>query len=58
MKMYKRDQELLEDIASYFDMLASDSVAMAMRNLSKRHNLERAKVWREAAANVRSIELS
>lgn len=53
----KRDEALLEDIAGYFDILASDSEAMANRGYSKRENLTRAKVWREAAADVRSIKL-
>lgn len=53
----KRDEALLEDIAGYFDTLASDSEAMALRGYSKRENAIRAKVWREAAADVRSITL-
>lgn len=57
MQTDKRDEALLEDIASYFDVLASDSEAMAARGLSKRENSIRAKVWREAAADVRSIKL-
>lgn len=57
MKTDKRDEALLEDIASYFDMLAGDSEAFASRGWSKRENTIRAKVWREAAADVRSIEL-
>lgn len=57
MQFDKRDEALLEDIASYFEMLASDSEAMAARGYSKRENSIRAKVWREAAADVRSIEL-
>ncbi len=52
-----RDEALLEDIAAYFDILASDSEAMAQRGYSKRTNLIRAGVWREAAADVRSIKL-
>lgn len=52
-----RDEALLEDIAGYFDILASDSEAMARRGYSKRDNTLRAKVWREAAADVRSIKL-
>ena len=58
MKTDKRDKELLEDSASYFDMLAADSEAMAAKwKTGKRENKERAKVLREAAADVRSIEL-
>lgn len=57
MKTDSRDEALLEDIASYFDILASDSEAMARRGYSKRENLTRAKVWREAASDVRSIEI-
>jgi hypothetical protein len=57
MKTDKRDQELLDDIASYFDMLASACEYTAKQNINKHHNLERANVWREAAADVRSIEL-
>ncbi len=52
-----RDEALLEDIAGYFDMLASDSEAMAQRGWAKRENTIRAKVWREAAQDVRSIKL-
>ncbi|MBA3912159.1 MAG: hypothetical protein C0524_20330 [Rhodobacter sp.] len=52
-----RDEALLEDIASLFDAYASDSEAMAKRGYSKRDNGIRAKVWREAAADVRSIKL-
>lgn len=54
----KRDEELLQDIASLFDMYASDSEAFAARGFSKRENTIRAKVWREAAADVRSIKLT
>ena len=52
-----RDEALLEDIAGYFDMLASGSEAMARRGYGKRENSIRAKVWREAAEDVRSIKL-
>ena len=52
-----RDEALLEDIASLFDIYASDSEAMAARGYGKRENGIRAKVWREAAADVRSIKL-
>jgi hypothetical protein len=38
-------------------MYAHDSEAFANRGLDKRRNFERAKVWREAAADVRSIKL-
>ena len=48
----KRDEALLEDVASLFDMYAHDSEAFANRGLDKRRNSERAKVWREAAADV------
>ena len=57
MRTDKRDEALIEDIASYFDMLASNSEAFAARGLSKTRNKLRAEVWREAAADVRSIEL-
>jgi len=57
LKTDKRDEALLEDIAGYFDILASDCDAMVARGLSKRENTCRAKVWREAAADVRSIQL-
>lgn len=57
LKTSARDDALLEDIASYFDILASDSEAMAQRGYNKRENAIRAKVWREAAADVRSIKL-
>jgi len=58
MKTTARDAALIEDIASYFDMLVSDSEAFAARNFgSKKENLRRASQWREAAADVRSIEL-
>ena len=53
----KRDHELLEDIASYFDILARDCETMARRGVQKREQTIRAKVWREAAADVRSIHL-
>jgi hypothetical protein len=54
-----RDYALLEDIASYFETLARDSEAFALRGLgSKKTNLIRAKVWREAAEDVRNIELT
>jgi hypothetical protein len=60
----KRDEALLEDVASLFDIVASlfemyanDSEAIANRGLDMRRNFERAKVWREAAADVRSIKL-
>ena len=60
----KRDEALLEDVASLldtvpslFDMYAHDSEALANRGLDLRRNSERAKVWREAAADVRSIKL-
>ena len=52
-----RDYALLEEIAQYFEILASDSEAMAQRGYSKRDNQTRAKVWREAAADVRSIKI-
>ena len=48
---------LLEEIAILFDIYASDSEAMSARGYSKRDNGIRAKVWREAAADVRSIKL-
>jgi hypothetical protein len=57
MQTTARDEALLEDIAGYFDILASDSEAMVRRGLGKRENAIRAKVWREAAADVRSIKL-
>ena len=58
----KRDEALLEDLASLFDMYAQVSEAfanrgLANRGLDKRRDSERAKVWREAAADVRSIKL-
>ena len=53
----KRDEALLEDVASLFDKYAHDSEALAYRGLDLRRNTERAKVWREAAAEVRSIKL-
>ena len=53
----KRDEALLEDLASLFDMYAQVSEAFANRGLDKRRDSERAKVWREAAADVRSITL-
>lgn len=52
-----RDEALLEEIAHYFDILASDAEAFAARGWQKRENTTRAKVWREAAADVRSIRL-
>ena len=60
----KRDEALLEDVASLldtvaslFDVYAHDSEAFANRGIDKRRNSERAKVWREAADDVRSIKL-
>ena len=53
----KRDEALLEDLASYFDKLAGDNEAMAARNLQRRSNLERARCWRDAAETIRSIKL-
>lgn len=57
LKTSARDEALLEDIAQYFDILASDCEAMVQRGYGKRENGIRAKVWREAAADVRSIKL-
>ena len=58
MRTTERDQDLLDGIAAYFDTLASDSEACLARGIgSKTENRIRAKVWREAAADVRSIEL-
>lgn len=58
LKTDKRDEALLEDIAGYFDILASDSEALAARRIGRiRENKIRAAVWREAAADVRSIKL-
>lgn len=53
-----RDYALLDDIAGYFEVLASDCDAFARRGMDKRRNGIRAKVWREAAADVRSITLT
>lgn len=50
-----RDYALLDEIAEYFDLLASDCEAMVQRRYSKRDNAIRAQVWREAASDVRSI---
>jgi hypothetical protein len=53
-----RDEALLEEIAQYFDTLASDSEAFAQRGLgSKRDNLTRAACWRQAAEDIRGIRL-
>lgn len=57
MKTTARDAALVEEIAAYFDMLASDSEAMAARGYDKKENKRRAGQWREAAADVRTIEL-
>lgn len=57
MQTSARDEALLEEIAVYFDILACDSEAFALSGYSKRANELRAKVWREAAADVRSIKL-
>ena len=61
METDKRDEALLEDIAGYFDILASDSEAMVARQFGSKTDQKvsaiRAKVWREAAADVRSIKL-
>ena len=52
-----RDYALLDEIAEYFDILASDCEAMARRGYSKHENATRAKVWREAAQDVRGIRI-
>ncbi len=52
-----RDEKLLAEIADYFEILASDCDAMIQRGYQKRENTIRAKVWREAAADVRSIKI-
>lgn len=52
-----RDYALLDEIADYFDIRASDCEAMVRRGYSKRENATRAKVWREAASDVRSIRI-
>ena len=57
MQTDKRDEALLEDIAQFFDILASDSAAFAARGYDKRKNLIRAECWRDAAADIRSIKL-
>ena len=53
----KRDEALLEEIAQLFDTYASDSEAFANRGWQKRENKCRAKVWREAAEDIRSIKI-
>ena len=53
----KRDEALLEDVASLFDMYSHDSEAAANRGIDKRRNSERAKMWYEVACIVRSIKL-
>ena len=57
MKTTARDAALVEEIADYFDMLASDSDAFAARGYDRKENTRRAAQWREAAADVRTIEL-
>lgn len=59
MKTSARDQALLDEIAGYFDMLASDSEAFASRRGfgSQTRNKIRAECWREAAEDIRSIQL-
>ena len=57
LKTDKLDEALLEDIAGYFDDLAAACEAMAARGYRKREHATRAKVWREAAADVRTIKL-
>ena len=52
-----RDDALLKEIADYFEILASDCDAMVQRGYGKRENGIRAKVWRQAAADVRSIKI-
>ena len=52
-----RDEALLEDIASLFDIYASDCDAMIRRGIGKREHTIKARVWRDAAADVRSIKL-
>jgi hypothetical protein len=57
MKTSARNQDLLNEIAQYFEILASDSEAMASRGYDRKTNKLRAEVWREAANDIRSIEL-
>jgi len=58
METLARDEDLIEEIAAYFDMLARDSQAFADRKIGgKTRNLTRAECWKEAAEDVRSIRL-
>ena len=57
METDKRDEALLEDIAQYFEILARDSEEMVRRGLQKRDSTIRASVWRQAADDVRAVEL-
>ena len=58
MKTASRDETLLAEIADYFDMLASDCEACAARGIgSKTRNRHRAQALRDAASDVRSIEI-
>jgi hypothetical protein len=52
-----RDEALLEEIARLFDIYAADCDALAACGYSKRDSTIRAKCWREAAEDVRSIRL-
>ena len=49
--------DLLEELAQLFDRYASDSEEFAKRGWSKRENASRAKVWRQAAEDCRSIRI-
>ena len=51
------DEKLLEEIAQTFEVYASDSEAFAARGWQKRKNTIRAKVWREAAEDLRLIRV-
>jgi len=50
-------EDLLEELAYLFEIYASDSEAMAARGISKRESTIRARVWREAAEDCRSIKI-
>lgn len=58
MRTSARDERLLAEIADYLDMLAADCEAFAARGIGSRlRNRARAQAFRDAAEDVRSIEI-
>ena len=58
MKTSARDEKLVAEIGDYLDMLASDCEAFAARGMgSKSRNIARARAFRDAAEDIRAIEI-